>query len=347
MNGVLNFLESNRERLALDRYGVGKPISWLMVTPRFRASRHVVFLILDRATSEPALVVKVPRLSGHNRQVEREAANLRSAGAVYAEGIPQVIACEPYGDRTILVETALQGEPMGPTMVRRRPAECCRRMLHWLRGGEIVQNSDDWFERLIEQPLEQFASRFPLTAKEQRCLRATREVIEPLRGSGIPLVLEHGDLSHPNLLMLPDGQIGVIDWELAQPRGLPAQDLFFFLTYVALARAKADTWKAQAGAFDAAFFGPEPWASPYIADYARAFDLPGGILPALFIACWVRRVAGLVNRLDGESDGCDTLSVETAAWIRQDRYYRLWNHALGRVGEMAWDETTLQTMGSM
>ncbi len=270
MNGLLNFLETNRERLALDRYGVAKPISWLMVTPRFRASRHVVFLILDRATSEPVLVAKVPRLSGHNRQVQREAANLRAAATVYAAGIPQVVACEPCGDRTILVETALQGQPMGPTMVRRRSAECCQRMLHWLCSGEVVQDSGDWFERLIEQPLEQFASRFPLNSEEKRCLTATREAIEPLRGFDLPLVLEHGDLSHPNVMMLPDGQIGAIDWELAEPRGLPTQDLFFFLTYVAMAKAKAHTWKTQARAFDAAFFGPEPWASPYIADSAHA-----------------------------------------------------------------------------
>lgn len=55
----------------------------------------------------------------------------------------------------------------------------------------------------------------------------------PLRSMQLPLVFEHGDLSYPNLLLLPTGEPGVLDWELANPDGLPACDLFLFLTYVA------------------------------------------------------------------------------------------------------------------
>ena len=49
----------------------------------------------------------------------------------------------------------------------------------------------------------------------------TLDALRPLRDAGLPLVLEHGDTSHPNLLLRRFGDLAVVDWELANPDGLP------------------------------------------------------------------------------------------------------------------------------
>jgi len=36
------------------------------------------------------------------------------------------------------------------------------------------------------------------------------------------LVAEHGDLSHPNLIVDPNDELGVVDWELATTEGCQA-----------------------------------------------------------------------------------------------------------------------------
>src|SRR5262249_5861925 len=64
MNMVLTYLEANRQRLDLARYGLPERLSSMMVTPRFRTSNHVVFLVLAPGRPEPLLVAKLPRLSG-------------------------------------------------------------------------------------------------------------------------------------------------------------------------------------------------------------------------------------------------------------------------------------------
>ena len=46
MNTVLTFLKSHGERLDLGRYGTPDRLSCVILTPRFRASAHVVFLML-------------------------------------------------------------------------------------------------------------------------------------------------------------------------------------------------------------------------------------------------------------------------------------------------------------
>ena len=55
--------------------------------------------------------------------------------------------------------------------------------------------------------------------------------MQPLRAASVPRVFEHGDLSHPNLIWLPTGRVGVVDWELAEEEGFPLHDLSFFLAF--------------------------------------------------------------------------------------------------------------------
>src|SRR5262249_20122804 len=150
------------------------------------------------------------------------------------------VAFEEHLGRPILVETALVGAPMDPATVRRSQARCCAAVAGWLADlpqPERTAHGDavSWFGRLAEGPLRHFERVFPLNVEEQRLLERTWELIAPLRDAELPLVFEHGDLSHPNIMLLKNGAPGVVDWELAEPRGLPACDLFFFLTYIAFA----------------------------------------------------------------------------------------------------------------
>jgi len=381
VNTVLTFLNANRKRLDLDRYSAGRRLSTLMVTPRFRASRHVVFLVFAGARREPILVAKLPRLPGGRWGIEREAANLRAAGVLLKEAgsIPRVVACEPYRGHPVLVETALAGRPMGPDTVRRKPAHCCRTMIDWLakmrgpddlsetenslHGGWVPRAScpctgetpvapdcasistshltahrdDERFWRLIERPLSEFDSAFPLSADEGRLLEDTRRAVSALDGGNLPSVFEHGDLSHPNVMILRDGGAGVIDWELAEPRGLPAMDLFFFLTYAAFALNRAGTNGEYLRAFHAAFFERSAWARPFVSAYARRLQLPPETLTPLFVACWARRAIGLVARLDEAEEAGKPIGRNTAQWLRANRYYGLWRHTLSHLDELSWN----------
>jgi len=294
------------------------------------------------------LVVKVARLKGHRWGIEREAANLRAAEAIGhngCESIPRIVVCEPYRGHAMLVETALAGRPMDPATVHRRPADCCDAVMAWLTNlqrpdGRTVHQGSQSFTRSIERPLSRFEETFPLSAEEVLLLEHTRDSLAPLRTARIPPVFEHGDLSHPNVIVLPNGKVGVIDWELADPRGLPAQDLFFFLTYVAFARRQSGPGRSYLPAFHAAFFGQTAWASPYVLAYARQLQLPSQMLTPLFVACWARRIARLLQRLDEAAATGEPLALDTAAWLRANRYYALWQHTLRHLHELSWHHDT-------
>jgi aminoglycoside phosphotransferase (APT) family kinase protein len=173
---------------------------------------------------------------------------------------------------------------------------------------------------------------FPLSDEEKCLLDQTRELIAPLRDADVTAVFEHGDLSAPNILMTgPDG-LGVVDWELAEPQGLPAVDLFFFLTFIAFAQRRARKHTDYLVAFHEAFFGPQAWARPYFMHYAMRLQLPSEVLKPLFIACWSQYVTNIVMRLHDLS-AWEGLEEETVTWLRTNRYYTLWRHTVQHVQE--------------
>ncbi len=349
MNTVLTFLHSNRGRLNLDGYGVPERLSCVMVTPRFRASSHVVFFVLPEGQPDPVLVAKIPRLIGSVSKIEREVTNLRAIHTSRPGGfdsIPRVIAFEEYCGRPILVETALVGRPMDPPTVRRDLAACCDAVAGWLvevQGSARGSSGTDpgWLEQLVERPLRYFADVLSLSADEERLLERTWELVAPLRQASLPLVFEHGDLTHPNIILLKEGGPGVVDWELAEPLGLPGNDLFFFLTYAAFALHNAGSTGNYLAAFQTAFFSRSAWARPYVRGYAEQLGLPPRVLTPLFVLCWVRYMVGLLMRLGNGGCSPGQLGPETAAWLRANRYYALWRHAVTHVNDLDWHEQSV------
>ncbi|MFQ5858336.1 MAG: aminoglycoside phosphotransferase family protein [Anaerolineae bacterium] len=343
MNVALAFLRNNWRRLDLWDYGTPDRLTCVIMTPRFRASGHVVFLMMPEEGPDPVLVVKIPRLSGSNAGIEREVANLQAVQASYPGGfdsIPRVITFEAYAGRPVLVETALAGQPMDPATVRRDPVGCCNAVTDWLievqqPSCSPIATDPNWFGRLVEQPLRHFADAFPLSVEEMRLLERTWEVVAPLRDAYLPLVFEHGDLSHPNIVLLKNGGVGVVDWELAEPHGLPAYDLFFFLTYVAFALHKARSNGDCLPAFHEAFFGPAAWAHPYIEAHAERLQLQSHMLTPLFVLCWARYTANLLIRLGNTERSPGPLDPDTAAWLRANRYYALWRYTVDHMRELS------------
>jgi hypothetical protein len=338
---VHDFLVSLGNRSGLDLPSGARGLSFVALTPRFRNSSHLVFLLLPPGGSEALLVAKVPRDPGRCPKVEREANVLREIHAIRPAGfetIPRPIACEMFADRTILLETAMTGRAMDRATVRGGVSRCCEATLTWLFELQTATrrapaSEDDGFERLVERELLAAERWLP---GEGRLIEQTRELVQPLSGAGLSLVLEHGDLGHPNLLLGPAGRVSVIDWELAELRGLPASDLFFFLAYVSRALEGAQSSGSTLAALDRAFFGRRTWARSYVGRYARRLELPVETLTPLFVACWMRQLTGLARRVANRGAGGEVAGSEWAAWLARDWRFAAWRHAVEQANRLDW-----------
>lgn len=335
MNMILDFFDRYCDRLYPGNRTRPQKFSCVFLTPGFQASSHIIVFVLQNDDQIPSWVVKLPRLAGDHQRLDLEAANLRLIHSKKAGGfdsIPQVVAYEDFHQFRLLVQSMLHGRIMRPPLVRRRPDGCILAATNWLldihritadssrRDGDGPSPFPEDALRLLESILNQ--------SGEQRLLEKTRGLLAPVCEMDLPTVFEHGDFSSPNLLLDDQDRLGVVDWELADPHGLPMADLFFFLTYVAFARTNAVNLQQQLQAVRQVFFDPNSWARSVLLDYAGQTGIPAAWLSRLFLLTWIRYLANMIRRLTG---GEAQLSEETARWLRTNRYYHIWQETAKRM----------------
>jgi aminoglycoside phosphotransferase len=279
VTAVAAYLDAHREELDLDGLGVPPAPGCVVLTPRFPRSRHVITLVFGKRGRRPVLVAKTPRLPHDAARLAYEAAMLHAADRATAQSAtaaPVLLAFDGSSRWPLLLETALPGRPISPAAVRRDPGGTIGRVagaLGSLAEATARMAPPGWYDSLIEEPLTALAAGG--TAATAELAETTLAVLEPLRGARLPLVLEHGDVSHPNLLLLPDGRIGLLDWERAREGGLPVGDLLFFLGYAA---------RAQRQEREEAFSGTRGWAIDHLVTYADRLGLRRDQLPLLMLA---------------------------------------------------------------
>jgi len=315
---------------SLERSGLGTRSTVLLVTPRFETSRAVVALLAPEGRQEPAFVAKIAREPGPGSAIEREARNLeairsRSGGALHT--VPEVVWSAGSEGWPTLVTTAMNGALVNPRFVRRHRQEVLEAGLAWTLGlpRSAPCRADERLIRLVDEPLERLASGL----LDGDSLERTRRALEPLRDVELPVVFEHGDVSHPNLFWLRGERLGVIDWELAVPDGLPVVDLVFFVAYVAAAEARAVTPAEHRGAFESAVAPASGWGLDALRRYARAAGVPDEAIVPLVVACFARYTAGLAVR-SGAGGAHVAETGDPTGWIRDSRPYALWQAALAR-----------------
>lgn len=300
----------------------------VLATPWFEASRHVIAITFRDGV--PVCVAKMPRRPGDGSGIRREVDSLRrlaAASPAAAERGPRVLGRVSAGS-DVLVEEPLSGKALGPERVRANPARAVR------IGMELVdlmpvtgssQRDARWYDRLLGAPLGRFRSDAPAEVGAAELVARTHERLRPLRDArDLPLVFEHGDLGHPNLVVRPSGWLGAVDWERSEARGLPAHDAVFFLTYLAEALHRAVDVPDRLHAFEDAFLGAGAWARRTVAAHLDRRGVDRALLPPLVLACWARSACGLLERLAG-APGPGS-SEDDAAIVVEDRDVALWRH---------------------
>lgn len=334
-SGRSDVIELMRSVIDLDYGGLAVPTHAVLLTPRFPASRHLIFLLADE-TGSLRFVAKVPRLASQNDGLEREMKNLALlADSLLAEEarIPTVVGMSESGQRRVLVLTVVAGEPLDPFVVRRNPGAAVALVVDWLDQMPSARGDDSSrFERLLVGPLTRFAERAAADA-EKAMVDSTLDILEPLRDARLETVFEHGDLSHPNLLVMSDHRLGVVDWELSEQSGYPVNDLGLFLASASFALERAWTPDRQRAAYQRAF-EDGGWAIRAAEGYVARRDIALEHLSRLLLACWARYVANTFERLVDQDNltaahfGMAQGSVEILAQVRRTPHYVLWATAL-------------------
>ncbi|QYG92248.1 hypothetical protein HC251_07225 [Iamia sp. SCSIO 61187] len=283
-----------------------------LVTPGYRRSRAVIGIATDGTGRRLHSVAKVARRPEDDGHVAAEAAVLedleRRAGGF--AGAPQEARVDRRAGRSVLVERAVPGEPLDRRAVRRDPVGALVVGRRWIDGlprhEATVPAEDGRAEALLRGPLTAVAARPGIRAAT---VEVASEVLGRIERVPLPVVFEHGDLGHPNLLV-EDGTLAAVDWERARPDGLPLHDLVFLVAYLTESLERSGGAE-QLGRAVVRALRPHGWARPELDVHVERLALDRSLIPALQVACWTRHLAA--RPVDMSTDGAP--SREEALWM--------------------------------
>lgn len=265
-----------------------------LVTPGYRRSRAVIGVSTGDGGRRLHGIAKVARRPEDDAGVAAEAATLAAlAGHGPFPGAPQSARVVTRAGRQILVEEAVQGRPLDRRAVRRDPIGALVAGRRWIdglpRSAPTVPAEDGRADALLRDPLAALPSRHGV--RPETVEHAT-EILARLERCPLPVVFEHGDLSHPNLFLAPDGSLAAVDWERARPAGLPLHDLVFLVAYLTES-IEDPAPHDQLGRAVVRALRPHGWARPELDVHVERLGLDRSVLRELEVACWTRRVAEL------------------------------------------------------
>jgi len=206
------------------------PTPLLLLTGGHRSINKVVGLAFEQGVEKPTAAVKFARVAEAEPGLAREAEVLRRLGQERPglQGVPGFLGEGHRGGRLAVVEEAVEGrsllDQLTPQNFEEVAMQVTRLLIELARNGRAPDPA--WRRRLIERPLADFERNFGGVVAPGSVL-ALHSILDDL-GELAPAP-EHRDCSPWNVVLTPGGDPALLDWESAEPEGLPGMDLVYFL----------------------------------------------------------------------------------------------------------------------
>ena len=308
---------------------------WLLLTGGKRSINKVVGLAFPQRgeDAEPDLAVKIARVTDADPGLRREAEVLRGLEQERPEvpGIPRVLGEGSRSGRPALTETAVLGRPLLDQLTPASFQSQARAVTGWLgglAGSPTAEPRASWWARLVEEPVEEFRRNFGSVAGED-AVQGARLALGAL--GDLPLVCEHRDCAPWNVLLTAGGELALLDWESAEPRGLPALDLVYFLANAAFVLDRALETGRTRDSYRRLLDPGSPTgavADASLRQYAGAVGIDAAQLPALRLLCWI-----VHSRSDHRHLGLAAGGPPPTSELRRSVFLGLVEEELGRVRE--------------
>lgn len=315
-------------RVNWEQWGFGNAperLSSLLLTGGLSSINKVVSLIFANDEQVPRLIVKRPRVPESIPMLAHEAATLRAVQTLRSGGIPGVpkVLFWQQAGFSALGETVLNGQPIFTLLQRHNYRRLALQVTDWLVqlvNQGVVQCQEQWWKQIAEPALASFENSFRAVI-DPTLLGETRAILATL--GNLPLTCEQRDFSPWNVLVAPDGELVVLDWESAMVQGLPGLDLIYFVTYLAFfldgAMESKQFGEPYRATLDAATYTGRV-AEECQARYAARTGVTADTLQALRLLVWIIHSRSEYRQLTAEHGG-----VLTAEHLRNSVFFTLWN----------------------
>jgi aminoglycoside phosphotransferase len=292
---------AQRAGIDLDQHRWG-----LSARSRFN-SRKVLFFLFAPSSDEPEYIVKLTRDAAYNARLENECHALRllhDRGLSAHGALPEVVFFGHHSDLAIVGETAINGAQFRARTKATADCPYARSAIDWLidlgaATADPTAATPPHVAERLELLFNRFAQHYQLAPADRDFLT---EQIALIAGSPaiLPLVFQHGDSGVWNVMVRDDGVSVFLDWEAAEPQGMPLWDLFYFIRSFAMSVARTAGKQDSLSVFRQQFITDAP-LSPLLIEatkrYCTRSGVPTQLVAPLFYTCWMHRALKEVTRL--------------------------------------------------
>lgn len=306
-------------------------LSWSLRTFGTASGSKAVGLVFAEPDPVPRLTVKLARVPESSAVLEHEAQTLRAVhlgrpGGM--PGVPRVLFLGPVGRTYALGESFLPGKPISWQLRPDNYRGFALAAVDWLAAltnEAPVEPRGSWWDRIVSPALVSFEQSFAPVI-DPAMLQRTADLLTTL--DRLPIVWEQRDFSPWNVLMDPHGRLAVLDWESAEPQGLPVLDLFYFLTYLGFSLDGAPSsgrYRASyRRSFDASTLSGRTQLDA-VDRYREQVGLEHDALPPLRLLTWLIHARSEYRRMAARAGGDPSPEM-----LSRSLFFSLWREELHR-----------------
>jgi hypothetical protein len=265
--------------------------TWALAPPRGYRSQKVVFHLVERAE-----IVKVTQDPRFNPRLGNEYAALRALETRPLPDraiAPKPLFCGHHAGLLVVGESRLEGVPFRGRSNGSATCPIARAALDTLielasvGGPGSGHDAADALAVLLEQYR---LVHEPPSAHIRLLAEQIGRIAEA--GSDFACAFSHGDPTTLNILVARNDRIGLVDWENAEPEGMPLWDLLHFVHAYAAWSTRLAGRRWTPAVAQASLFGSSPYSellASAIARYRATSGLPSELVPPLVFTFWIAR----------------------------------------------------------
>jgi hypothetical protein len=315
---------------AVQKLGLPAGSQWVMLVSPGSVVRRNAFLVFPPGSRTPQYAVKFARIRGLDSAFDREERGYGHVGhatRTLQDKAPRYLGRVVVDAFHVSAETAAVGTRLSTALRRPLPkivkGRAVERVAQWLL--RVARDTGSRGAALEEEWGELEASVLPRWLNPAQIATVTAD----LRAT--PATFQHNDLAEENVIVRRR-DFCVVDWEWAQPKGLPFGDLVYFGVHVLrLVDGVADT--EQDRHFRELLLGRAPSSRLFFGwtqALARELQLPFESVPGLVTLSWLKR-AHLSQRERERAERAGGVSLQPAfaeraaeIWMRDPELGLAW-----------------------
>jgi hypothetical protein len=262
-------------------------------------TRKVLIFLYNRDRSIPEYIAKMTRNPAFNPRLENEHRALlllQDMGIGDPECLPRVVFFGYHSDLAVVGETLVVGDAFREKTKASADCPYALSAVNWLTElgastADLVSAAPENVAAGLGQLFCRFMEIYQLDAEHRHFLE---DQISRIKESpeGFPLVFQHGDPGTWNVKISTSGKAAFLDWEAAEPKGMPLWDLFYFLRSYCTWVASAQGVRNSLEGFERYFLKQSPLSSlvvDSVRNYCERVKLRRDIVEPLFYTCWMHR----------------------------------------------------------